>query len=105
MKSFEKQKRFIEVNNIAGIITEKLSHKFRQSTMEFYPMTKEKKIRCTAVCANMDNGHMMRVFFFPKISQIIGWIVQMGQKNRGYVFSVELKCGDLKNWQNYIQGF
>ena len=90
MKSFEKQKRFIEVNNIAGIITEKLSHKFRQSTMEFYPMTKEKNKMHSSGCEHGQWTYDERCFF-PKISQIIGRFVQMGQINRG-VFAVELSA-------------
>ena len=70
MKSFEKQKRFIEVNNIAGIITEKLSHKFRQSTMEFYPMTKEKNKMHSSGC---EHGQWTYdESFFSKVSLIIG---------------------------------
>ena len=49
-KVLKNKKRFIEVNNIAGIITEKLSHKFRQSTMEFYLMTKEKNKMHSSGC-------------------------------------------------------
>ena len=80
MKSFGKQKRFIEVNNIAGIITEKLSHKFRQSTMEFYPMTKEKNKMHSSGC---EHGQWTYdVSFFSKVHVPNNWPIWADGPNK-----------------------